>query len=88
MNYSVLDAASVLATHLTELSRRRAHGILSRGVNHHLEQLRSKSPQPPNGAVLSHSEIVEHLDVESMGLVQVSQSADAGAAQDAATERR
>ena len=46
MNYTVVDAASVLATHLTELIKRHAHEILSREeVNHLLEQLKSKSPK-------------------------------------------
>ena len=46
MNYTVVDATSVLATHLTELIKRHAHEILSREeVNHLLEQLKSKSPK-------------------------------------------
>jgi flagellar biosynthesis protein FlhA len=46
MNYTVVDAASVLATHLTELVRKHAHEILSREeVNHLLEQLKTKSPK-------------------------------------------
>jgi flagellar biosynthesis protein FlhA len=46
MNYTVVDSASVLATHLTELVRKHAHEILSREeVNHLLEQLKTKSPK-------------------------------------------
>jgi flagellar biosynthesis protein FlhA len=46
MNYTVVDAASVVATHLTELVRKHAHEILSREeVNHLLEQLKSKTPK-------------------------------------------
>jgi flagellar biosynthesis protein FlhA len=46
MNYTVVDAASVLATHLTELVRKHAHEILSREeVNHLIEQLKSSSPK-------------------------------------------
>jgi flagellar biosynthesis protein FlhA len=46
MNYTVVDAASVLATHLTELVRKHAHEIVSREeVNHLLEQLKTKSPK-------------------------------------------
>jgi flagellar biosynthesis protein FlhA len=37
-------------------------------------------PQLPTAAVLSYNEIVEELDVESSGLVQVGQPAGAGAA--------
>ncbi|MHC5046155.1 MAG: flagellar biosynthesis protein FlhA [Planctomycetota bacterium] len=43
---TVVDAASVVATHLTELVRKHAHEILSREeVNHLLEQLKSKTPK-------------------------------------------
>ncbi len=46
MNYTVVDPASVLATHLTELIRKHAHEILSREeVNHLLEQLKSRAPK-------------------------------------------
>ena len=46
MNYTVVDAASVVATHLTELVRKHAHEILSREeVNHLLEQLKSRTPK-------------------------------------------
>ena len=46
MNYTVVDAASVLTTHLTELLKRHADEILSREeVNHLIEQLKSKSPK-------------------------------------------
>ena len=46
MNYTVVDAASVVATHLTELVKRHAAEILTREeVSHLLEQLRSKSPK-------------------------------------------
>jgi flagellar biosynthesis protein FlhA len=46
MNYTVVDAASVLATHLTELIRKHASEILSREeVNQLLEQLKGKSPK-------------------------------------------
>ena len=37
-------------------------------------------PHFPNVAVLSYNEIVEDLDVNSMGLVQLSQSVGSGAA--------
>jgi len=46
MNYTVVDPASVLATHLTELIRKHAHEILSREeVGHLLEQLKTRSPK-------------------------------------------
>ncbi len=46
MNYTVVDPASVLATHLTELVRKHAHEILSREeVGHLLEQLKTRSPK-------------------------------------------
>ncbi|MCH7797427.1 MAG: flagellar biosynthesis protein FlhA [Planctomycetes bacterium] len=46
MNYTVVDPASVLATHLTELIRKHAHEILSREeVGHLVEQLKSRSPK-------------------------------------------
>ena len=46
MNYTVVDAASVLATHLTELVKEHADELLSREeVNHLLEQLKSTSPK-------------------------------------------
>ena len=46
MNYTVVDPASVLATHLTELIRKHAHEILSREeTGHLLEQLKSRSPK-------------------------------------------
>ncbi len=45
-NYTVVDPASVLATHLNELVRRNAHEILSREeVSHLLEQLKTRSPK-------------------------------------------
>ncbi|MCZ6836937.1 MAG: flagellar biosynthesis protein FlhA [Planctomycetota bacterium] len=45
-NYTVVDATSVLATHLTELIKRHADELLSREeVNHLLEQLRKTSPK-------------------------------------------
>ncbi len=37
-------------------------------------------PHVPNVVVMSYNEVVEDLDVESMGLVQFEQSIDAGAA--------
>jgi flagellar biosynthesis protein FlhA len=46
MNYTVVDPASVLATHLTELVRKHAHEILSREeVNHLLDQLKARAPK-------------------------------------------
>jgi len=46
LNYTVVDPASVVATHLTELVKKHAHEILSREeVNHLLEQLKSRSPK-------------------------------------------
>ncbi len=46
MNYTVVDPASVVATHLTELARKHAHEILSREeVGHLLEQLKGRSPK-------------------------------------------
>jgi len=46
MNYTVVDPASVMATHLTELVRKHAHEILSREeVGHLLEQLKTRSPK-------------------------------------------
>jgi flagellar biosynthesis protein FlhA len=46
MNYTVVDATSVLATHLTELIRRHADELLTREeVNHLLEQLKSSAPK-------------------------------------------
>ena len=45
-NYTVVDATSVLATHLTELIKRHADELLSREeVNHLLEQLKKSSPK-------------------------------------------
>ncbi len=46
MNYTVVDPASVLATHLTELVKSHAHEIVSREeVNHLIEQLKSRTPK-------------------------------------------
>ncbi len=46
LNYTVVDATSVLATHLTELIKRYADELLSREeVNHLLEQLKASSPK-------------------------------------------
>ncbi len=46
MNYTVVDATSVMATHLTELIKAHGDEILTREeVNHLLEQLKSKSPK-------------------------------------------
>ncbi len=46
LNYTVVDPASVVATHLTELVKKHAHEILSREeVSHLLEQLKSRSPK-------------------------------------------
>ena len=46
LNYTVVDPASVLATHLTELVKGHAHEILSREeVNHLIEQLKTRSPK-------------------------------------------
>ncbi len=46
MNYTVVDPASVMATHLTELVRKHAHEILSREeVVHLLDQLKTRSPK-------------------------------------------
>jgi flagellar biosynthesis protein FlhA len=46
LNYTVVDPASVVATHLTELVKKHAHEILSREeVSHLLEQLKTRSPK-------------------------------------------
>ncbi|UCD74458.1 MAG: flagellar biosynthesis protein FlhA [Phycisphaerales bacterium] len=46
MNYTVVDATSVLATHLTELVKEHADELLSREeVNHLLEQLKNTAPK-------------------------------------------
>jgi flagellar biosynthesis protein FlhA len=46
LNYTVVDATSVLATHLTELIKRYADELLSREeVNHLIEQLKASSPK-------------------------------------------
>ncbi len=46
LNYTVVDATSVLATHLTELVKTHADELLSREeVNHLLEQLKKISPK-------------------------------------------
>jgi flagellar biosynthesis protein FlhA len=46
MNYTVVDATSVMATHLTEVVKSHADEMLSRQeVNHLLEQLKSKAPK-------------------------------------------
>ncbi len=46
LNYTVVDATSVLATHLTELIKQHADELLSRQeVNHLLDQLRQTSPK-------------------------------------------
>ncbi len=46
MNYTVVDATSVLATHLTELIRHHAHELLNREeVTHLLEELKKRSPK-------------------------------------------
>ena len=46
MNYTVVDATSVVATHLSELIRGHADELLTRQeVNHLLDQLRQKSPK-------------------------------------------
>ncbi|MCA9284777.1 MAG: flagellar biosynthesis protein FlhA [Phycisphaerales bacterium] len=45
-NYTVVDATSVVATHLTELIKRHAEELLTREeVNHLLSQLKSKAPK-------------------------------------------
>jgi len=45
-NYTVVDATSVLATHLTELVKRHADELLSRQeVNHLLDQLKKTAPK-------------------------------------------
>ncbi|NLF30711.1 MAG: flagellar biosynthesis protein FlhA [Planctomycetes bacterium] len=45
LNYTVVDAGAVLATHLTELIRRHGHRLLTREqVNRLLEKLKDKSP--------------------------------------------
>lgn len=46
MNYTVVDATSVVATHLTELIRKYASELLSREeVNHLVAQLKARSPK-------------------------------------------
>lgn len=46
LNYTVVDATSVLATHLTELIKTHADELLSREeVNHLLEQLKKSAPK-------------------------------------------
>jgi flagellar biosynthesis protein FlhA len=46
MNYTVVDATSVLATHLTELVKEHAEELLTREeVNHLLEQLKKNAPK-------------------------------------------
>ncbi len=46
MNYTVVDAASVLATHITELVKDHGDELLSREeVNHLLEQLKKSAPK-------------------------------------------
>ncbi|MCA9291517.1 MAG: flagellar biosynthesis protein FlhA [Phycisphaerales bacterium] len=46
LNYTVVDATSVIATHLTELVRAHADELLSREeTNHLIQQLRSQSPK-------------------------------------------
>jgi len=46
MNYSVVDAVSVLATHLTEVVKSHAHELLNREeTNNLIEQLKDKSPK-------------------------------------------
>ncbi|MCA9296753.1 MAG: FHIPEP family type III secretion protein, partial [Phycisphaerales bacterium] len=46
LNYTVVDATSVLATHLTELVKSHADELLSRQeVNHLLDQLKKTSPK-------------------------------------------
>lgn len=46
MNYTVVDAASVLATHITELVKSHGDELLSREeVNHLLEQLKKAAPK-------------------------------------------
>ena len=46
LGYTVVDATSVMATHLTELVRRHAHELLTREeVSHLLDQLRTSAPK-------------------------------------------
>ncbi len=46
LNYTVVDAASVLATHLTEIVRSHAHELLSREeTNNLINQLKDKAPK-------------------------------------------
>ncbi len=46
LNYTVVDATSVLGTHLTEIVRKHADELLTRDeVNNLLEQLKQKSPK-------------------------------------------
>ncbi|MGI9013157.1 MAG: flagellar biosynthesis protein FlhA [Phycisphaerales bacterium] len=52
MNYTVVDATSVMATHLSEVVRTHASDLLTREeVNHLLEQLRSKAPKLVDEAI-------------------------------------
>lgn len=54
MNYTVVDATSVMATHLTELIKDHAAELLTREeVNHLLDELRKKSPKLVEEAIPS-----------------------------------
>ena len=46
MGYTVVDAANVVATHLTELIRTHAHELFTRQeTNHHLDRIREENPK-------------------------------------------
>lgn len=61
MNYTVVDPASVVATHLTEVVKRHADELLTRDeVNNLVEQLKQKAPKLVEEAIPS---VVKPLDL-------------------------
>lgn len=64
MNYTVVEPTSVLATHLTEVVKRHAAELLTRGeVVNLIEQLKTKSPKLVEEVVPS---IVKHGDIHKI----------------------
>ncbi|MEN0020759.1 MAG: flagellar biosynthesis protein FlhA, partial [Planctomycetota bacterium] len=64
MNYTVVDATSVLATHLTEIVRRNAGELLTREeVNNLIEGLKGKAPRLVEEAVPS---VVKPADLQKV----------------------
>jgi len=67
LNYTVVDAASVLATHLTEVVKGHAHELLTREETHNLvEQLKGKSPKLVAEVLGGDSPLVRAADLQKV----------------------